>query len=243
MAKVVEESLHICHILLPKLLQHFWNLVPRLEWEPNEGYRREPGKVNEETSQKNGRGDEQVNERNQDETDQLHVRPEHHGPVGDQAVGVDHPWQAEKSHRSDYHTGHQRWPGPDADKGEGKEKAKGEEDDELDQEDAEENAPEGNHQGDKDNTEPATVKFGIVQFPELITDCKKGLGYVICSLAQYFPGEFDQRLKKGFPHHLQSYQLQSYQLCGRSATDSYEELIVGPNRALTATHAIVSQSP
>ena len=67
MAKVVEESLHICHILLPKLPQHLWNLVPRLEWEANEGYRREPGKVNEQTSQENGQGEKEVDERFQSE--------------------------------------------------------------------------------------------------------------------------------------------------------------------------------
>ena len=101
-------------------------------------------------------------ERDQQEADQLHVRPEHHRPVGDQAVRVDHPWQTQKSHRSDSQTGHQRWPDPDADKEESKEKAEGEEDDQLGQENAEEDAPEGDHQGDKDNTEPTAIKFSIV---------------------------------------------------------------------------------
>ena len=209
MAKVVEESLHICHILLPKLLQHVWNLVPRLEWKPNKGNGREPGKVNKETSEESGGGDEEVDERNEQETDQLHVRPEHHRPVGDQAVGVDHPWQAEKSHRRDSHTGRKRWPDPDADKEEGKEKAKDEEDDQLGQEDAEKDAPEGNHQGDKDNTESTTVKFGIFEFPELVKDCKIGLGYAICRLAQDFPRQSEQRLKKRSPHHLECTTVES----------------------------------
>ena len=142
-------------------------------------------------------------------------------------MGVDHPWQAEKSHRSDSHTGHQGWPGPDADKEEGKEKAKGEEDDKLDQEDAEENGPEGNYQGDKDNTEPAKIKFCVVQIPELFTDCKKGLGYVICSFSQDFPREFYQRLKKRFPHHRDFSRIS----CAAGLL-----LIVGPNRELTVTH-------
>ena len=129
--------------------------------------------MNEQTSKKNDRWDKEVDERYQHKADQLHIRPEHHGPVGDQAVGVDHPWQPEKCHRSDSHTGHERRPDPDADKEEGKEKAEGEEDEKLEQKDAEENAPEGDNQGDKDNTEPTKVKFGIVQFPELFTDCIK----------------------------------------------------------------------
>ena len=37
-AKVVEESLDIRHVLLPELLQDFWNLLPGLEGIPDKGY-------------------------------------------------------------------------------------------------------------------------------------------------------------------------------------------------------------
>ena len=118
--------------------------------------------MNQQTSQKDGRWEKEVDDGDNQEADQLHVGPEHHRPVGDQAVRVDHPWQAEDRHSSDPEAGQECRPGADADKEESEEKAESEEDDQLGKEDGEQKAPEGDNQGDEDNTEPATVEFGIV---------------------------------------------------------------------------------
>ena len=68
---------------------------------------------------------------------------------------------------------------------------------------------------------------------------------MICSLAQNCPGKFNQRLKQRFPHHLVCV-LQSNQLCGRSATDSYvDRLLIGSNGEahLSHTHTSLLISP
>ena len=140
----MKADLHICHVGLPKPLQNFGNLPPWPEWIPNEGDGREPDKVKKETPKEGCRRDEEVNERHEKEADQLHVWPQHCGPVGDQAVGVDHPWQPDYCDPRNSRTRQQSRPDPDADKEEGKEKAEGDEDEDLGQPDAEEYDPEGN---------------------------------------------------------------------------------------------------
>ena len=118
--------------------------------------------MNKQTAQEDGRWYEKVKQRKNQEADELHVGSEHHRPVRDQAVGVDHPWHAEDGHPGYPHTCDDGRPDSDADKEKGKEEAECKENNQLDKEDAKEDAPERDHQWDKDNTEPTKVEFGIV---------------------------------------------------------------------------------
>ena len=77
-----------------------------------------------------------MKQRKNQEADELHVGSEHHRPVRDQAVGVDHPWQAEDGHPGYPHTCDQGRPGSDADEEESKEETKSKENKQLDKENA-----------------------------------------------------------------------------------------------------------
>ena len=84
--------------------------------------------MNEQTSEESGWRDEEVKKRHQEETHQFWICPQHHRPIGDQAVGVDHPWQTEDCDTANSQTCDQSRQDPDGDKDESKEKAEGEED-------------------------------------------------------------------------------------------------------------------
>ena len=118
--------------------------------------------MNKQTAQEDGRWYEKVKQRKNQEADELHVGSEHHRPVRDQAVGVDHPWQAEDGHPGYPHTCDQGRPGSDADEEESKEETKSKENKQLDKENANADAQERDDQWDKDNTEPTKIQFSIV---------------------------------------------------------------------------------